>query len=562
MRPIISLLKSSSIFALSITTLTLTATAQSSGEDQQDEISRQLDEVLQNAIAQGILEPRISDNQMDSVMADTVGEARVITPNCVPDTLFDFAEKTDQSVNPTPTETDLTEKRSLIAKGLYPEALSHQDQAGSIEYRVLSDIGLLLNGDGLSDPLFSEHMATCGAKANFWADFSTITEVPTADLGFFRDHIEVFQDLPFAMKLDVGVQLIPALVINDESGLAQILASQISSGDEETSFKLDYLRAYLNVAINTDANEQSLRQYLQYPSFRENILILLASRTQNLSQTEGDELFEAVLDNCDEFCTDEERASQLEQLLQTGDIKPSLDRLKRRSEMPSFQGELTQRVLYDAIDHSLAAKSVGRDPSAKLEALSFILNDPNLANAGRISDTTLGLAANAALEVGLLFLAEPILDLSAQSNPSMETTQLRRVSYLLAACKGSTAANPDLRDTLEQAEMFYASLCAIDQGLGPISTPPQTIEKLSSEQLIYLVERDAGSSRWALSLDFYDAGLVLEDENLRKRAADAKRLRYLMASKGVPTPEPELEFVPSLLMNSPIRDTADIFGGT
>jgi hypothetical protein len=528
--------------------------AQTPAQERQSEIARQLDDVLENALDQGLLERRVPRDKPQTVTASNDPQGASVSVGCVAEGLLDFArpnvavEMSDSEA--AVKETHLAQMRALIARGLYPEAMSFYKASVSAELSALANIARLMNGDDHGIGSLFEGMDACDDIARFWRNYEAVIGANEPDFTKIRDQIAIFRGLPFPLKLDVSVKLIPKLVLNDEQRLAQIFLSQISAGEKETSFKLNYLKTYIETALNTGKNDAAIRKYLQYPTFRTDILTMLSSRAQSLSQAEGDELFDVLIDVCDNVCSDEERAARLTEFLTEGHISPSLQGLMERTSMPRLQGGQTQRALYDVIDTKLASLVGASDTYDRLRAINMLVTHSELSQEGRVSEATMAQAADAAIDLGLLHLAD-LLRVDGGAH-SVKTTQskYRRASYILSICDGA-AEQTQSRAQYESDDLFYTLLCQVEMPSENISINSGMAEKLLPVHLIRLLERDAGMARWVLPIEFYDNGVALEDMDLRKRAAAAKRLRYFANLGDFVRVEPDIEMIPSLLSNAP-----------
>ncbi|MEQ3745074.1 MAG: hypothetical protein ABNH53_02410 [Henriciella sp.] len=537
-----------------VSTVTLSGTwAQTPTQDRQSEIARQLDDVLENALDQGLLERRVPRDEPQIVTPSEGVEKASVAASCVAAGLVDFAQineaakaNDDEAVA---EKSALDQMRIFIARGLYPEAISFYEASVSPELSALADIAQLMNGDDRAAGSLFEGMSVCDDSARFWHNYDAVISANQPDFTEIRDQIAIFRSLPFPLKLDVSVKLVPKLVLNDEQRLVQIFLSQISTGETETSFKLDYLEIYIETALNTAKDDAAVRKYLQYPTFRGDILAMLSSRRQSLSRAEGDELFDTFMEVCDDVCSDEERASRLTEFLTESSVSPSLQLLLERTSLPHFQGEHTPRALYDVIDAKLASQMAAGDTSDRLRAINALVTHTQLSQEGHVSKDTMDLAAASAIDLGLLHIVD-LLRVDGPSNLLAATqSKYRRASYLVSVCD-STAA--DSRSDLDNKDdLFYELICAVETASENVSVDAKVADKLSPVHLVRLLERDAARAHWVLPIEFYDNGVALEDMELRKRAAAAKRLRYFANLDNFVRLEPDIEMIPRILNNSP-----------
>jgi hypothetical protein len=529
------------------------AWAQTPAQDRQSEIARQLDDVLESAMDQGLLERRVPRDKAAKVTLSEATENANVAASCVTAGLVDFANPTNVAMvnedEATVEQSARDQMRKFIANGLYPEALSFYKGSSSPDLSALADIAHLMNGDDRSAGSMFEGMAACDEPARFWRNYEAAIGANQPDFTEIRDQIAIFRSLPFPLRLDVSVQLIPKLILNDEQRLAQILLSQISTGETETSFKLDYLETYVETALNTGKDEAAVRKYLQYPTFRADILTMLSLRTESLSQAEGDELLDTLMGVCDNVCSDEERASRLTEFLTRGQVAPSLQRLLERASMPRFQGAQTQRALYDVIDAELASQLAADNSYSRLRAINMLVTHSRLLQQGHVSNTTLMRAREAAIDLGLLHLADALRIEGRVGANAATQSKYRRASYLVSKCDDA-AERMKLSAQHQSEDLFYSLLCAVEMASGDVANYAELADKLSPSQLTRLLEHDAGGARWVLPVEFYDNGIALEDIDLRKRAAAAKRLRYFANLDDFVRLEPDIGMIPSLLNTS------------
>ncbi|NQY39572.1 MAG: hypothetical protein HRT80_05665 [Henriciella sp.] len=506
-------------------------------ETEEETVGEDLDAFVETAIRGGLLVPADGDGSEPAITADG-GTVRYASAECagpypldfsVVRSLRKFTELPDAiDADDTVSADDKLRKdlKSKLALGLYAEAKALLTFADDEQWEPYRKFIELMENRQQPDLAYLGELSSCFPEANLWQAAAELVMFEPGGVERIANEIASIRTLPFNLREDTAMLIVPSLVIERRSDLAQQVIATFTPEEIENSTRLSALKTAIIDMPNGSESDDRLVMLMSRPKLKLAALLILVERNEQLRPTVRSFVLEEAWN-----------------MLETNETQHNLDPI-----LEFVIDHLASGDLYDGLQRILDLPVAGREEvrasidSYTVKALDDYLTDDDPANALNAlytltrfhSDLPVdgyGTAlrkqgAVKALELGLFSMVKEFLG-PVERNPE--------IANLLAEAAFWGHVDQDLFDVREdfptEAEINrMAGIRALQANLPNIATAAYTSLSAYPSKQLELIEQGAIVDNWALwDLNFPKLVNGLTDAEVVR----LDRVRTIKVSKGI-----------------------------
>jgi hypothetical protein len=488
-----------------------------------------LDAFVETAIRGGLLVPNASENEAQAEDAQAAPEALVqpsvstSTEVCTADYPLDFSvvkslrrftelPNAIAAVEMEDAETKLlTDLQSKLALGLYSEAKALIASAPETDWLAHRKFIELMENRVRADEAYFRELAACHPKADLWLAVAQLSVFEPEGTERMADHVANLRSLPYNLREDVSMRVIPSLLIERRRDLAQQILATFTPQEIENSRNLNALKTAIVDMPDGSESDDRLVMLMSRPQLKLAALLILVERTDQLRPTVRSFVLEEawnVLETTDtQHDLDPILAFVIEHLA-SGDLYAGLERVRalpvaNRDDVRESIDNYTIRALDDCLTDDDPANALNA-----LQTLTLFHTDLPVDDNGTALRKQ---GAQKALELGLFSMVTEFLG-PVERNPE--------IALMLAEAAFWSRKNQDLFDVREafptQAEINrMAGIRALQANLPNIATAAFAGLSAYPSKQLELLEQGALNENWTLwSGDFGPLVAGLTDEEV------------------------------------------------
>lgn len=506
-------------------------------ETEEETVGEDLDAFVETAIRGGLLVPADGEETEGATAADG-GPVLYASSKCERPYPLDFSvvrslrkftelpNAIGADENVSSDETLRKDLKSKLALGLYAEAkalLTFVDDPKWDSYRKFIE---LMENRQQPDLAYFQELSACHPDANLWYAAAQLVLFEPEGVERLANHIAAIRTLPFNLREDTAMLIVPSLVIERRSDLAQQVIATFTPEEIENSTRLNALKTAILDMPNGSESDDRLVMLMSRPKLKLAALLILVERTDQLRPT----VRSFVLEEAWNMLETNETQHNLDPILEfvidhlaSGDLYAGLQRIRAlpvagREEVRASIDSYTVKALDDYL--------TDEDPANALNALHTLTRFHSDLPVDGYGTALRKQGAVKALELGLFSMVKEFLG-PVERNPE--------VANMLAEAAFWGHVDQDLFDVRTdfptEAEINrMAGIRALQANLPNIATAAYTGLAAYPSKQLELIEQGAIVDNWALwDIDLAKLVTGLSDEEVLR----LDRIRTIKLSKGI-----------------------------
>ncbi|MFN3214042.1 MAG: hypothetical protein ACE37M_13140 [Henriciella sp.] len=506
-------------------------------ETDQEAVGEDLDAFVETAIRGGLLVPAEGEDgpQADGSEIRSMPAAR---GNCAQPYPLDFSvvrslrkftelpNAIDAAADESIDEKLRADLKSKLALGLYAESRALLNAREEPQWEPYRKFITLMENRVRPDLAYFEALSACHSEAEIWHAAAQLVLFEPGGVERLANQIASIRTLPYNLREDTAMLIVPSLLIERRSDLAQQVIATFTPQEIENSTRLSALKtAILDMPSGAESDDR-LVMLMSRPKLKLAALLILVERSDQLRPT----VRSFVLEEAWNMLETNETQHNLDPILEfvidhlaSGDLYAGLQRIRalpvaNRDEVRASIDSYTVRALDDYLTDD--------DPANALNALHTLTRfHSDLPIDGYGTDLRKQGAVKA-LELGLFSMVKEFL------GPVEQTPE---VANMLAEAAFWGHVDQDLFDVREdfptEAEINrMAGIRALQANLPIIATAAYTGLAAYPSKQLELIEQGAIVDNWALwDVDLAKLVTGLSDEEVVR----LDRVRTIKLSKGI-----------------------------
>ncbi|GAB5455953.1 MAG: hypothetical protein Hens2KO_21820 [Henriciella sp.] len=506
-------------------------------ESEEETVGEDLDAFVETAIRGGLLVPAEGE-EAEGITAADGGPVLYASSKCSRPYPLDFSVvRSLRKFTELPNAIDAGEDvvaddklrkdlKSKLALGLYAEAKALLTFADDPKWEPYRKFIALMENRQQPDLAYFQELSTCYPEANLWYAAAQLVLFEPEGVERLANHIAAIRTLPFNLREDTAMLIVPSLVIERRSDLAQQVIATFTPEEIENSTRLSALKTAILDMPNGSESDDRLVMLMSRPKLKLAALLILVERTDQLRPT----VRSFVLEEAWNILETNETQHNLDPILEfvidhlaSGDLYAGLQRIRAlpvagREEVRASIDSYTVKALDDYL--------TDEDPANALNALHTLTRFHSDLPVDGYGTALRKQGAVKALELGLFSMVKEFLG-PVERNPE--------VANMLAEAAFWGHVDQDLFDVRTdfptEAEINrMAGIRALQANLPNIATAAYTGLAAYPSKQLELIEQGAIVDNWALwDIDLAKLVTGLSDEEVLR----LDRIRTIKLSKGI-----------------------------
>lgn len=175
--------------------------------------------------------------------------------------------------------------KSKIALGLYSEAKALIARAPETEWRAIRELIALLENRDRPNLAYFEGLAACYEQAGLWHAVAQMIVFEPQGVEEIGARVGQIRTLPYNMREDIAMLVIPTLLIERRADLAQQILATFTPEDLENSTRLRALKtAVIDMPTGAESDDR-LVMLMSRPKLKLAALLILVERDRSLRPT-------------------------------------------------------------------------------------------------------------------------------------------------------------------------------------------------------------------------------------------------------------------------------------
>ena len=506
-------------------------------ETDEETVGEDLDAFVDTAIRGGLLVPAENDGSEPDVTTDggpvVYASGKCMRPYPLDLSVVRSLRKFTELPNAidADSDTDAEDKlrkdlKSKLALGLYAEAKALLAFADDAQWEPYLKFIELVENRERPDLEYFKQLSACHEEANLWYATAQLVLFEPEGVERLANQISTLRTLPFNLREDAAMLIVPSLLIERRSDLAKQVIATFTPEELENSRRLNALKtAVLDMPDGSESDDR-LVMLMSRPKLKLAALLILVERSDQLRPTVRSFALEEAwnmletnqtqhnLDPILEFVIDHLASGDLYAGLQRIRALPVADREEVRASIDSYTVQALDDYLTD------------EDPANALNALHTLTRFHSDLPVDGYGIALRKQGASKALELGLFSMVKEFLG-PVERNPE--------VANMLAEAAFWGHVDQDLFDVREdfptEAEINrMAGIRALQANLPNIATAAYTGLAAYPSKQLELIEQGAIVDNWAL----WNTDLAQLVEGLTDaEVVRLDRVRTIKLSKGI-----------------------------
>ena len=421
--------------------------------------------------------------------------------------------------------------KSKMALGLYSEAKALIASAPETEWRPIRELIALLENRQRPNVAYFEGLATCYEEAGLWHAVAQMIVFDPDGVEEIGARVGQIRMLPYNMREDIAMLVIPSLLIERRADLAQQILATFTPEDLENSTQLRALKtAVIDMPTGAESDDR-LVMLMSRPKLKLAALLILVERDRSLRPT----IHSFVLEEAWDVLENSETQHDLDPILEfvirhlgSDDLYAGLERVRglKAAEREHVRASIDNHTMI-ALEGYL---SDGKRSNAinALQSLNIFHEELPLDGRGNALRTR---GAERAIELGLFSMVRHFLE-PVERDP--------HIGLLLAQAAFWGHVNSELfevRDEFpKEIEINHmAGIRALEADETDIAKAAFRALQQHPDLQLELLEQGAVEDNWTLWVaDWSDLVSGLTDPQVERLA----RVRLIEQSKRAKTAEP------------------------
>lgn len=175
--------------------------------------------------------------------------------------------------------------KSKIALGLYSEAKALIARAPETDWRPIRELMALLENRERPNLAYFEGLASCYEEAGLWYAVAQLIVFDAEGIEEIGARVGQIRTLPYNMREDIAMLIIPTLLIERRADLAQQVLATFTPEDLENSTRLRALKtAVIDMPTGAESDDR-LVMLMSRPKLKLAALLILVERDRSLRPT-------------------------------------------------------------------------------------------------------------------------------------------------------------------------------------------------------------------------------------------------------------------------------------
>ena len=465
-----------------------------------EESAAGLDAFVETAIAGGLL---IAPEDGTAVM-DPVAQAELVSICAEPYPLDFSVVKALRRFTELPKLTDeedpasdaklITDLRAKMALGLYAEAKSLILLTPETQWRTHKKFIQLMENRDRPDVAYFEKLATCHPDAELWHAVAQLVVFDPDGVDGVAMQIASIRSLPFNLREDVSMLVVPALLIERRGDIAQQILATFTPQEIDNSVRLSALKTAIVDMPSGAESDDRLVMLMSRPKLKLAALLILVERDGQMRPTIQSFALEEAWNVLEESETQHDLDPILEFVIKhlgSDDLYAGLERVRAlpvadREDVRASIDNYTMLALDDYLKDEDPANAINA-----LETLNSFHTELPVDDRGNALRKQ---GARKAIELGLFSMVKHFLE-PVDREP--------QVGLLLATAAFWGHANQDLFDVRDEfpseAEINrMAGIRALQANLPSIAATAFSALTAHPSAQLELLEQGAIEGNWAL----------------------------------------------------------------
>lgn len=500
------------------------------------ELSRKLDELVRNAIDEGLLEAAEPEaGEPGEPSPASPGETQVPAPAAAagpaadaPGTcgdtdpldftgfedvrqyehIYAFRDALSEAGEDATRAARANLVKAYIALGLNSEALKTLGTPGDAASRARAHLARLMQERHGADPGPFRALADCHPSAEIWLATALLASDEAEGAALMGANTDTFRGLPLQLRIQVAAVAVPALDRLGEPLLAQKLMAAFAEAEIEESARLQFLEAQMQMQRGSREAETAMRAFLSEPAFRDEAFTAMMRNARPVEDTYRHIVLDELVQSIARAGNDREMAERLEFALREFSARSRYRPMIELAEVPALQSEPAQTLIGDHLVPALRRDLTSEAAGQTLAALHALAGPTGILEARPERAGLYAAATRQAARFGFARLAERFLRSAGDDAAAAEAFARlahrrgeRDTVYALADRHADSQPINRLAALSAIAERDAARLRVFEARLSP---EPDTV--------LALIEADAANNAWIVSSAIYRAAKALADE--------------------------------------------------
>jgi hypothetical protein len=465
-----------------------------------EESAAGLDAFVETAIAGGLL---VAPEE-GVVVLDPVAQAE-LTAICAEPYALDFSvvkslrrftelPRLTAEDDATPDARLLADLKAKMALGLYAEAKSLITLTPDAEWRTHKKFIQLMENRDRPDVAYFEKLASCHPEAELWHAVAQLVVFDPEGVDGIAMQIANIRSLPFSLREDLSMLVVPALLIERRADLAQQILATFAPQEVDNSVRLSALKTAIVDMPSGAESDDRLVMLMSRPKLKLAALLILVERDGQMRPTIHSFALEEAWNVLEASETQHDLDPILEFVIKhlgSDDLYAGLERVRAlpvadREDVRASIDNYTMLALDDYLNDEDPANAINA-----LETLNSFHTELPIDERGNALRKQ---GARKAIELGLFSMVKHFLE-PVDREP--------QVGLLLATAAFWGHANQDLFDVRDEfpteAEINrMAGIRALQANLPSIAVTAFSALAAHPSTQLELIEQGAVEGNWAL----------------------------------------------------------------
>lgn len=388
----------------------------------------------------------------------------------------------------------LTDLKAKMALGLYAEAKSLITLTPDAEWRTHKKFIQLMENRDRPDVAYFEKLASCHPEAELWHAVAQLVVFDPEGVDGIAMQIANIRSLPFNLREDVSMLVVPTLMIERRGDLAQQILATFTPQEIDNSVRLSALKTAIVDMPSGAESDDRLVMLMSRPKLKLAALLILVERDGQMRPTIHSFALEEAWNVLEESETQHDLDPILEFVIKhlgSDDLYAGLERVRAlpvadREDVRASIDNYTMLALDDYLNDEDPANAINA-----LETLNSFHTELPIDDRGNALRRQ---GARKAIELGLFSMVKHFLE-PVDREP--------QVGLLLATAAFWGHANQDLFDVRDEfpreAEINrMAGIRALQANLPSIAVTAFTALAAHPSAQLELIEQGAIEGNWAL----------------------------------------------------------------
>ncbi|MGB3625693.1 MAG: hypothetical protein WA989_07690 [Henriciella sp.] len=519
-----------------------------------DRLPAQLDDFVQSAIDQGLLQPSLpagtgpektsrpaapppAPETAPTVAPETVSlrprQGQLAQQGCALSSPYDFADFVDlhtyqdlMSWRGVLEAEETATSQVLLAKGYLVLGLNEESRMqlmGKTDRTAtaLRELAWLMEGRGYPNISYFADLADCEDSARIWLALARLRAGDPSGARILSARFEDYSQLPLHMRMAYARLAVPMLDRMKEVELARQVLVTFSDDQINTHERLRFAATLVGFSVGTPEAEGWLRHYLKLAEYRDEAAAALRRGGLSVDDNIESEYITRLVDDYGKLPEDIPVEDSLDVLM--SDLQTAADYAMTRqlASLPAAQSEEARARLSDHYVALVKADLRSADTLTNLKGMDALLNGGALLEGRDDLEDTFGEAAALAAHLGLKTLSEKLSE-QVSSGEALAVAQAQLAfrlgdSETLSSLQARHRGNSDI--------VTLAALDAVRTGDKPAFAGLESKLSLTPDLALALIAADGAGGHWILPQRYFEAALDVQEPE--KKA----QLRRILAAR-------------------------------